>query len=51
MHILLDTHIALWALDNDAKLSKEAKELINDLNNSIYFSAISVMVSPLTEVV
>lgn len=43
MHILLDTHIALWALDNDTKLSKEAKELINDLNNSIYFSAISVM--------
>ena len=27
MDYLLDTHIALWALDNDTKLSKEAKEM------------------------
>ena len=43
MHILLDTHIALWSLYDDTKLSKEAYNLINDLNNFIYFSAISVM--------
>ena len=43
MDIILDTHIALWALENNDKLSHYAKEMISDLNNNIYFSAISVM--------
>lgn len=43
MDFLLDTHIALWALDDDDRLSKDAKEIIIDENNNIYFSAISVM--------
>ena len=43
MDLLLDTHIALWALNDDPKLPEKAFELINDLNNNIYFSAISVM--------
>ena len=43
MDIILDTHIALWSLDDDSSLSKDAYNLINDLDNNIYFSAISVM--------
>ena len=43
MDYLLDTHIALWALDDNDKLSKRAKEIIIDKNNNIYFSAVSVM--------
>ena len=43
MDFILDTHVAIWALENDKKLSKEAKEIINDMNNNIYFSALSVM--------
>ena len=43
MNLLLDTHIAIWALDNDERLSDEARILINDPENNIYFSAVSVM--------
>ena len=31
MDFILDTHVAIWALENDKKLSKEAKEIINDI--------------------
>ena len=43
MELLLDTHIAIWALDNSPSLPKEFKEMILDTENNIYFSAISVM--------
>ncbi len=43
MDLILDTHIAIWVLDNDAKLPEEAKRLINNTDNNIYFSALSVM--------
>ncbi len=43
MDYILDTHVAIWALENDKKLSKEAKEIIDDMDNNIYFSALSVM--------
>lgn len=43
MDFLLDTHIAIWALDDDDRLSKHARDIIIDGNNNIYFSAISVM--------
>ena len=43
MDLILDTHIAIWALDNDERLSDEARILINDPENNIYFSAVSVM--------
>ena len=43
MDIVLDTHIAIWALENNDNLSNEAKEMIYDLDNNIYFSALSVM--------
>lgn len=42
MNILLDTHIAIWAISNHANLSQKARELISDPGNTIYFSAVSV---------
>ena len=41
MRYLLDTHIIMWALIDDPRLSKEAKELILDPANTIYYSTIS----------
>lgn len=43
MDIILDTHIAIWALEDNDNLSDEAKEMIYDLDNNVYFSALSVM--------
>lgn len=42
MNLLLDTHIAIWALNDDAALSDKARELILDENNTIYYSTVSV---------
>lgn len=42
MNILLDTHILLWTLSNDVKLSDKARKLIEDENNEIYYSIISL---------
>ncbi len=42
MNFLLDTHIALWYLSGDSKLSKKAKSYIDDGKNSIYFSVASM---------
>ena len=42
MNILLDTHIAIWAISNHPKLSEKARKLISDPDNTIYFSSVSV---------
>lgn len=42
MKILLDTHIILWALDDNPRLSKQARDLIIDSKNDIYYSTASV---------
>lgn len=42
MKVLLDTHIALWALNDDEKLSEKARAIISDWRNVIYFSSISI---------
>lgn len=42
MNALLDTHILLWTLSNDARLPKKARNLIEDENNEIYYSIISL---------
>ena len=39
---LLDTHIVLWWLSNDPKLPKKAKEIIENSENHILVSAVSV---------
>ena len=42
MNVLLDTHILIWWATNDPQLSSLAREIIEDTNNRIYFSSISV---------
>ena len=42
MNLLLDTHIAIWALNDDDLLSVKARELILDPDNTIYYSTVSV---------
>lgn len=42
MKILLDTHIILWALTNDERLSEKAKSIISKNENDIYYSTASV---------
>ena len=42
MKILLDTHIFLWFISGDTKLSTDIQDSIRDPDNEIYLSAISV---------
>lgn len=42
MKYLLDSHILIWALFSDEKLSDEAFAIINAPENEIYYSAASV---------
>ncbi len=42
MNLLLDTRIAIWALNDDPALSEKARELLLDPDNTIYYSAVSV---------
>lgn len=42
MRILLDTHIALWALADTAKLSNETIETLEDESNKVFYSIASV---------
>ncbi len=41
MKYLLDTHTAIWALADDAKLSNASRELIGDTSNSLSVSIVS----------
>jgi PIN domain nuclease of toxin-antitoxin system len=42
MRLLLDTHALLWWLDDHPRLGAEARRLIGDRGNDVYFSAASV---------
>lgn len=42
MRILLDTHIALWAIADTSKLSDEMIQLLESCNNEIFYSIASV---------
>ncbi len=42
MRLLLDTHIALWAVTDSPRLSIKARNLIEDLSNEIFVSTVSV---------
>ena len=42
MKLLLDSHILIWAINDDPRLSKEARSLILDENNTIYYSVASI---------
>jgi PIN domain nuclease of toxin-antitoxin system len=42
MRLLLDTHVALWAITDDPRLSSAAGDLIADPANTIVVSAASI---------
>ncbi len=42
MNILLDTHILLWQLTDNPKLSKQKSEIIENKENQIFFSIASL---------
>ncbi len=42
MRLLLDTHLLLWTVGPDERLSSQARRLIGDLENELLFSVASV---------
>ncbi|WP_298172118.1 type II toxin-antitoxin system VapC family toxin [Novosphingobium sp.] len=42
MKLLLDTHLLIWTAAAPDKLSKKARKLIEDRDNEIAFSAVSI---------
>lgn len=42
MRILLDTHIFLWFISGDTRLSTDVRDAIRDPDNEVYLSSISV---------
>ncbi len=42
MNVLLDTHIALWWLADNPKLSEAHREIISNVENLCYFSAATI---------
>jgi len=41
VRLLLDTHAFIWWIDDDAKLSLDARRLVSDGANEIFFSSVS----------
>jgi PIN domain nuclease of toxin-antitoxin system len=39
---ILDTHLLLWAAGNSTKLPSEARTIVNDESNELFFSAASI---------
>ena len=42
MNVLLDTHAFLWAVTGDRRLSSPARALIEDRENQVFLSAVSM---------
>ena len=42
MRLLLDTHVLLWALADDARLTRQVRDVIVDGSNEVLVSAVSV---------
>ena len=42
MNVLLDTHVALWAITDDARLSARAREMSVSERATVWVSAVSV---------
>jgi len=42
VRLLLDTHVALWAVTDDARLSDKARALIADTGTAVFVSAASI---------
>jgi PIN domain nuclease of toxin-antitoxin system len=41
MRLLLDTHVALWALTDDPRLARKARDLILDIRSEVFVSVAS----------
>jgi len=42
VRLLLDTHLLLWAAARSERLPREARELLEDDDNEVYYSAASI---------
>ena len=42
MNILMDTHVIVWALTDDKRLTQKAREILCSSDNTLYYSAVSV---------
>ncbi len=42
MNLLLDTHVALWAITDSQKLSKKARDLIESPKTTVWVSAANI---------
>jgi PIN domain nuclease of toxin-antitoxin system len=42
MKLLLDTHVLLWWLEDNPRLGQEARGVIADRRNQVYFGAASI---------
>ena len=42
MRVLLDTHILLWAIEDDPMLSPKARRILMDADNECFYSPISM---------
>ena len=42
MRLLLDTHVALWAISDDCRLPRSARAMIASPDNAVHVSAVSV---------
>ncbi len=42
MRILLDTHIFLWFISGDTRLSTDVRDAIRDPDNEVYLSSVSI---------
>ena len=42
MKLLLDTHVFLWFINGDSQLPAQIPQQIQDMNNNVYLSVISV---------
>lgn len=42
MKLLLDTHVFLWLIDNDRRLSNQFRQAIQDPNNEKFLSVVSI---------
>ncbi len=42
MRLLLDTHVAIWALTDDPQLSGIARDLLVNADNQVFVSAVTV---------
>lgn len=42
MRLLLDTHVFLWFISGDGRLSESRQNVIRDLDNEVYVSVVSL---------